>query len=109
MVKVDILVHYVERREVLYCVVAVKDLTEEMRPCAFFTIFLSQVFIGSIGRFEVTRHWFKEVIYAQYVRIKPASSNSVAGVCMRVQVLGCPAEITRGIKIRSLFSHDNFP
>ena len=56
-------------------------------------LFFQKEYIGSIGRFDVTRHWFKDRIYARYVQFRPTAVNGGSSVCMRIQVLGCAEAI----------------
>ena len=61
-----------------------------MKWTSLFNVLIhKQEYIGSIGRFDVTRHWFKDDVYARYVQFRPTEVNGGSTACMRIQVLGC--------------------
>ncbi|EDO43742.1 predicted protein, partial [Nematostella vectensis] len=54
---------------------------------------------GNTDRNTVVVHWFKQIIAARFVKIKPLSWNNA--ICMRAQIYGCElgkvAEEERGV------------
>ena len=63
-------------------------------------IFISQTFVGSTSRDLIVYNWFATNLKTRYLRIVPMTWET--GICLRVNVYGCPSSGRKTTFVRCL-------
>eukprot|EP00794_Sanderia_malayensis_P007980 gene7980-8837_t len=50
---------------------------------------INKEYIANSNRNGITRHWFSDMMFVQFIRIRVTSFNGDGPTCLRIQILGC--------------------